>query len=117
VLTVYEVGSAPCIDAYVARDWDDLVRDLQSKVGSFGHERVLFESVYIGNAQACQPDKQGRILLPQTLRDFAGLGEDVVFVGMGRKFQIFSAEARQKVVDEFRRQLRENPNLFRDLGV
>ena len=37
-------------------------------------------------------DKQGRILLPSNLRDFAGLEKDVVLVGVGSRIEIWSRE-------------------------
>lgn len=37
-------------------------------------------------------DKQGRILLPANLREFAGLDKDVVLVGVGSRVEIWSKE-------------------------
>ena len=37
-------------------------------------------------------DKQGRILLPAHLREFAGLDKDVVLVGVGSRVEIWSKE-------------------------
>ena len=37
-------------------------------------------------------DKQGRILLPAALREFAGLDKDVVLVGVGSRIEIWSKE-------------------------
>ena len=38
----------------------------------------------------CEPDSQWRILIPQTLRDYAGLDGDVVITGNGPKAKIWS---------------------------
>ncbi|MFR0855155.1 division/cell wall cluster transcriptional repressor MraZ [Ruminococcus sp.] len=40
-------------------------------------------------AAALQPDKQGRVLIPQELRNFAGLEKDVVVVGANNKAEIW----------------------------
>ncbi len=50
----------------------------------------------LGNAEKVVPDGSGRILLPQNLRDLAELIHDVVFVGQGDHFEIWSAELWQK---------------------
>ncbi|MES2728551.1 MAG: division/cell wall cluster transcriptional repressor MraZ [Pseudomonadota bacterium] len=45
-----------------------------------------------GQAVALQFDGDGRITLPTALRDYAGIGSEVAFVGLGQKFQIWSPE-------------------------
>ena len=117
MLTSFEVAGVPCLEAYPARGWQDFLDELQSKIGSFSQNRLLFESAYIGSAQPCLPDKQGRIVLPQSQRRYAEMEQDVVFAGVGRKFRIFGAAGYDKVVAAYRSMLRDNPDLFRDLGV
>lgn len=117
MVTIFEVSGVPCLEAYSARGWQDFIDDLQSRIGSFAQNRLIFESAYIGSAQPCQPDRQGRILVPQSLRRYAELEQDVVFAGVGRKFRVFAASGYEKVVAAYRAMLRENPDLFRDLGI
>mgnify|MGYP003345118115 FL=1 len=50
--------------------------------------RVLFSG-----ASDETPDKQGRVSVPQILRDYAGLDRDVVVVGNGTTCEIWDAEA------------------------
>ena len=47
----------------------------------------------IGNASECDMDKQGRLLLPEQLRTFAGLDKKVVLVGQLNKFEIWNDQA------------------------
>jgi MraZ protein len=115
VLTIWDITGVPCLEGYDARGWQDLVVNLQSKGGAFGQNRALLETVYIGESQSCQPDKQGRILIPPALREHAGLTDEAVFVGVGRKFQIFNPTDRKKLTDRFRGTLHENPGLFNDV--
>ena len=116
VVTAFDISGVPCLEAYDARVWQDLVTKIQSKDGGFGLGRSIFESVYIGEAQSCQPDRQGRVLIPPALREYAGLTTEVVFVGVGRKFQMFSPVERQKLTEQFRAMLRQNPDLLSDVG-
>lgn len=117
VVTIFEVSGTPCLEAYTTHGWQEFVAQLDAKVGSFSHQRLVFESTYVGNAMPCQLDKQGRILLSQTQRKFAELEQSVVFVGALKKFRVFSAEGYDKLLAQFRTMLRDNPDLFRDLGV
>lgn len=51
-----------------------------------------FARFFVAGATPCELDKQGRILLPQTLRGFAGLEKDVVFTGMLNHIEIWSKD-------------------------
>jgi len=46
---------------------------------------------FFANAVRVEPDKQGRILIPQELRDYAGLTQEVVITGFGDKVEIWDA--------------------------
>ena len=53
-----------------------------------------------GNAVECEPDAQGRILLPQKLRDYAGIQKDVVVVGIMNRCEIWAADQWKANEDE-----------------
>lgn len=59
----------------------------QSDTTTQGVLRALF-----GNAHFMGCDRQGRILLPEDLCRHAGIEKEVVLVGLGRNFQIWSAQ-------------------------
>ena len=44
------------------------------------------------NAAKCEPDAQGRIVLPQKLRAYAHLEKDVVVIGVSNRAEIWNAE-------------------------
>ena len=46
-----------------------------------------------GCLSSCEVDKQGRILLPAVLREFAGIEKDAVLVGVGSRIEIWSKDA------------------------
>jgi MraZ protein len=52
----------------------------------------LLRRIILGNAQQVVPDGAGRILLSPNLKDYAALKENVVFVGQGDYFEIWSPE-------------------------
>lgn len=77
---------SPCLTVYSQEEWDKLSAKVAaiptSKSGKI--QRWLFSG-------ACEvtPDKQGRILLPQDLRTFAGLEKDIVVIGANDKAEIW----------------------------
>ncbi len=55
-----------------------------------------FVRIMHSHACECAPDKQGRILLPQNLRDFAGLEGEAVIIGAMTRVEIWSKENWKK---------------------
>lgn len=49
--------------------------------------------VFLSGAVEGEPDKQGRVLVPQTLRSYAGLGDDIVVIGVGTRAEIWNRES------------------------
>ena len=55
---------------------------------------------FFANAAKCEPDKQGRFLLPQTLRDYAGLTQSVTFIGQADRAEIWDTDTYNKLETE-----------------
>jgi MraZ protein len=64
------------------------------------------QELMLGNAVQVVPDGSGRIMLPPNLRTYAELKSDVVFLGLGDRFEIWAEELWQK-----RQELLNNPEL------
>ena len=93
-----------CLVAFPYEEWSLL----EQKVGTFSlmkKETSAFFRFFYSSAMDCDIDKQGRLLIPQTLRDYAGLQKDVVLVGEGKRIEIFAKERwleeARKIEDNF----------------
>lgn len=76
------------LTAYLPKDWENTVSQLCSiKVPNF--KIANFKSRLIGLANEMRPDNQGRVLLSQPLCRAAGLGKNVVLVGLMNNFEIW----------------------------
>jgi len=51
---------------------------------------LKLERFFVGSAVECSPDGQGRVFIPQNLRDYATLDGDIWVVGLGSKVEIWS---------------------------
>lgn len=71
----------------------------------------LLKRLIFSTADKVDVDKIGRILLPQFLRQFAGLEENLVIVGAGNYFEIWSQDAWKAQHDALH-EIRLNPDLF-----
>ena len=77
-------GPENCIYCYSESKWDEIVSILRSKIETlpFGNasDRAFFR-LFVGQAFSCQIDKLGRIAIPDTLIETAGISQNVIFVG------------------------------------
>lgn len=62
----------------------------------------------MGEARHIQLDENGRIVLGADLREFAGLEDQALFVGLGRSFQIWNPDTFAAMQAEMRAKAREN---------
>lgn len=75
--------------AYTYDDWakiEQRILDLAEKNDAMRR----FRRVFIGGAHDCPLDSQGRILIPPSLRTYAGLEKEIVLVGVLDHFEILS---------------------------
>ena len=75
--------------AFTMQGWEAFSARFEEK--SMAEKRKL-ERVFFGAAVLASPDKQGRILLPGNLREYARLEKDVVVSGVRDRVEIWNAE-------------------------
>ena len=66
------------------------VRDDVMALPSFNPNHRSLQRRLVGSATVVEPDGSGRILLPPSLRQVAGLDKHVVMLGMGNRFEIWN---------------------------
>lgn len=84
-------GMDGCLFVYANDDWNAFEQKLTS-LPLINKEARKFARFFLAGAAQVEVDKQGRILLPANLRQFAGLEKDVVLVGVGSRIEIWSQE-------------------------
>ena len=116
VVTKFLLHSFRCLDVYPQAEWEVLEQELLNKP-RFDETFTKLEAFYLSNAQECAVDKQGRILLPPMLREYASLQKDVVFASALKKFRIWDKATWERFNQESERDLVQNPQLFAGLNV
>ncbi|NLM72839.1 MAG: division/cell wall cluster transcriptional repressor MraZ [Clostridiaceae bacterium] len=76
---------------YPMDEWENFVQKLQQLPTSKKTSRMIIRH-FCANATNCTMDNQGRILIPQELREKAELKKEVVFIGTVNKIEIWSAD-------------------------
>lgn len=84
-------GLDGCLYGYAKEEWSAFEEKLGTLPITNKNSRQ-FTRFFLAGAAECELDKQGRILIPSVLREFAGLDKDVVLVGVASKIEIWSKE-------------------------
>lgn len=84
-----------CLIIYPLHEWTPVQRKLM-KLSNMHRTTRDLQRMLIGYAMEIEMDSNGRILLSQSLRDFAGLDKTVVLVGVGNKFELWDEEKWNK---------------------
>ena len=98
-----------CLHAYPPRAWERDVLSALRKHDFNDSWRRAYERFVVSPAVTCVPDKQGRILLPPTLRSFAGLDKLVLFAGGAGHFEIWDIARREAQMEQDLAVLRNGP--------
>ncbi len=110
VVTRYKNG----LVAYPPRRWDEICANVFAMPAGPVREANLRNR--IAPAKECRFNAQGRIQIPQSLREHAGLDKDIVVIGMFEKIEIWSQKAHAVVAAESEVLLDEDAQGQADLG-
>jgi len=95
VITNYD----QCLVAFPYDEWS-LLEEKAKSLPLLKKEAKTFLRFFYSSGIDCSIDKQGRLLIPQALRDYANLQKDVVLVGAGTKIEVWDKDRWQ---EEFRK--------------
>jgi len=88
-----------CLQAFPRAVWQQLAQKVSSlSLGS--PEARNLRRILFSNAAEVEVDRQGRILVPQNLREYASLAEQVVITGMDTYFELWSADRWRTVMEQ-----------------
>ena len=84
-------GLDGCLFVYDNEEWNVFEEKLKS-LPLTNKDARTFVRFFLAGAAEVEVDKQGRILVPGVLREFAGLKKDVVLIGVGSRIEIWDRE-------------------------
>jgi len=90
------VGQDHCLSVYSDESWAAFM----AKLKELSYNEVKKLRALFAYAADCEPDSQGRILIPAKLREYAGLTKEVVVVGSFDRAEIWSAERWAAIENE-----------------
>jgi len=85
----------PCVEAWPSDEFEALAEPL-NRLDRFSQAHDDLAASLYSDAYPVEADKEGRIVLPEPLVSYAGLADTVVFMGLGRIFQIWEPAAAER---------------------
>lgn len=91
-IVCYRSLSAPCIEGCLEETLDKLATEIENATDFFSETQDNLTNLVFGDAKRFTFDSTGRILLTEKLLQHAQIADAAVFVGKGRKFQIWNPQ-------------------------
>lgn len=82
-------GLEPCLVAYPMSEWEAFEERL-AKLPRFDPSVAMIRRIYVSGASELEMDKLGRVLIPASLRGYAGLERQALWAGMGNHLELWS---------------------------
>ena len=107
-IVCYRSLSAPCIEVCLEDSLDKLATEIENSTDFFSETQDNLTNLIFGDAKRFPFDSTGRIVLTEKLLQHAEITDSAVFVGKGRKFQIWNPENWAKEEARIRAEVLKN---------
>jgi len=88
-LFVITRGLESCLYLYDVEVWNKVLAKLENLSLKNKLQERAFKRALLSGAHEVTFDFQGRILIPQALKDYAGIDSDIIIIGVGNKLEIW----------------------------
>ena len=92
-------GNDGCLYLFTEDSWEPLAAKLNALPTGDEDARNLRRAVF-SSAEPVELDKQGRVIIPDHLRQYAGISSDVSIIGLGEYIEIWDTQSWQKLDGE-----------------
>lgn len=98
-----------CLQLFTTEEWEQLKTRIMASVSPFSKENMNVVRRFIAPAQAVEFDKAGRLSIPQSLREYAGLSKDCTILGVDKFMEVWDSE-------KYRQYLESTEDQFQDVA-
>lgn len=106
-------GLEQCIFIFSSRQFEETKQKIRQL--PFTNKKVRsFSRIFFSNTSQLELDKQGRILIPQSLKDFAEIDKEVVLVGVDTRGEIWNPKNWESFYSQEEKSFEENAENIHD---
>ena len=109
-------GLDNCLFAYSKEEWQTFETKLKTLPMTNTNARNFIRFFFAG-ATECEIDKQGRVNIPQILRDYAGLSKDVSIIGVSTRVEIWDRQKWEDYTSPDNMDVSDIASQMSDLGI
>lgn len=103
-------GFEKCLTLYPLKSWEQIIAKI-SQLNDFDPKVREFRRQFLGGATEVELDSAGRMLLPQTLKEFAGISKNIILAAALDRFEIWDAGKYKQLFEDF------SPEAFSNLAA
>ena len=104
IITNWIYQKERCLALFPPNQWTKLIGKISQR-GSLDPSTQTLQMYFVGGAHDVQVDRQGRILIPPRLREYARLDREVTFNALIDHFQLWDKAALQRMADAAEQQM------------
>ena len=93
-------GFEKCLLLYPLKAWEAIEEKIK-KLNDFNPKVSQFRTLFVGGASYVDLDSAGRVLLPPSLKEYAGLNKDIVLASDIDKVKIWDSGKYKKLFEDF----------------
>jgi len=109
-------GLDRCLFVFTSREWETLAQKLIALPLAQANSRA-FTRLMLAGAMDVEIDKQGRVLIPDYLRKYAGLGKEVVVAGLYNRIEVWDSQAWKGYKEKTESESDEIAEKLGELGI
>ncbi len=110
-------GIDKCLLVFTPAEWESLSDKVMASASLFKAKSRSVVRRLIAPAQEIELDKAGRLSIPQSLREYAGLEKDCIILGLGKYFELWSANAYDDYLEESEPDFKEASEALGEIGL
>jgi MraZ protein len=93
-------GIDRCLFIYPAKEWLKLVEKMQRQLSLTNRDARAFARLMFSGALTCTPNQEGQIPLPNDLKQYAGIEDEAIVIGLCTHLEVWSPQRWQEVNDQ-----------------
>ena len=111
-------GLDHCLTVYPIEVWNEIAQKVNALPITDPRGRAL-RRIFFADAMSAEPDHQGRVLVPDRLREYAGFGltADVIVVGLDRFLELWEPQHWEEANARQMEMMDEDPALWENLQI